>query len=76
MKKNITISLKTDLLKASRRLALDEDKSFSAWIAELIERETSSKLSFSKSRRRALKRLNEGLNTVIKPLSDEEIYRR
>jgi len=36
---NVTLKLPDELCKAARHLAVDESKSLSAWVAEIVEKE-------------------------------------
>jgi len=38
---NVTLKLSDELCKAARHRAVDEDKSLSKWVAEILEREIS-----------------------------------
>jgi predicted transcriptional regulator len=40
---NVTLKLPDELCKAARHLAVDESKSLSAWMAELVKRELEVK---------------------------------
>lgn len=75
MKKNITLKLDSDLLNRVKHLAVDEDKSLSAWVSELICKEVAQIDAFEQNRRQALAAL-EGWNLGGVPLSREEIYDR
>jgi hypothetical protein len=43
---NVTLKLPDDLCKAARHRAIDESKSLSAWMADLVKRELESNPTF------------------------------
>ncbi len=77
MTKNVTIRLDEAILKKCRYAAVEEDKSLSQWVADLLARTVSEqKDDYLRSRERALKRLEEGFHLGGEPLSREELYER
>lgn len=76
MTRNVTIRLEETILKKCRHAAVEDDKSLSQWIADLLVKEVSANGDYQKTRKRALKRLEEGFSLGGRPLSREEIYER
>ena len=73
--KNVTLRLDELLLKQCRKLAVDEDKSLSAWLTDLIKEKLRTDSDYEKARKRAIELMEEGFN-LGGPLSREEIYDR
>ena len=76
MLKNITLKIDEQILTRVRHLAVDENKSVSAWVAELIERTLSEADDYERARRGAIKRLYKGFPLGGRPLSREEVHDR
>ena len=74
MSKNVTIRLEDAIVKKCRHAAVEEDKSLSQWIADLLVQAVSTQEVKHAAKRRALKRLEEGFSLGGKPLTREEIY--
>lgn len=74
--KNITLKLKEDLLRRVRHLAVDDDKSVSAWVADVIERAVSDRDEYEKARRGAVGALREGFHLGGQPISRESVHER
>ncbi len=74
MPRNVTIRLDEAVMKKCRHAAVDEDKSLSQWIADVLVKTVSTEDARREARERALKRLEEGYSLGGKPLSREEIY--
>lgn len=74
--KNITLKLDQHLLHRVRHLAIDEDKSVSAWVTGLIEHAVAERDRYEERRSRALQSLDEGVHLGGKPLAREELYER
>ena len=78
MARNVTIRLDEALLKKCRHAAVEEDKSLSRWISDLIARAVSpeGREGYQQARKRALKRLEEGFALGGRPLSREDVHER
>ena len=74
MPRNVTIRLDEAVVKKCRHAAVDEDKSLSQWIADVLVKAVSTDDARREARERALRRLDEGFSLGGKPLSREEIY--
>lgn len=74
MPRNITIRLDEVIVKKCRHAAVEEDKSLSQWIADVLVKVVSAHDVRRAARERALKRLEEGFSLGGTPLSREEIY--
>jgi hypothetical protein len=73
MKKNITLKIDDDLLKECKRIALDEDKSVSQWVSDLIVENLIRNNSFHQARDKALKNLSK-FDLGNTPLSRDDIH--
>ena len=62
MKQNITISVKRDLLRRARALAVERRTSVSRLLAEELERQVGDARAYAASRRKALALLKQGLH--------------
>ena len=76
MLKNITLKIDDHILTRIRHLAVDENKSVSAWVSELIARTLNEADEYEQARREALDALNVGLHLGGRPLSREEVHDR
>jgi hypothetical protein len=77
MKTNVTLKLDTDLLREARVIAAEEGRSVSALLADRLESLVRERKAFDRARRRALARLNKGLDLGWKPpQSRDEIHGR
>ncbi len=76
MLKNITLKIDDQILTRVRHLVVDENKSVSAWVSELIERTLNEADDYEEARREAIDTLNEGFHLGGRPLSREEIHDR
>ena len=76
MTKNITLRLDAALLKQAKRAALEEDKSVSQWVGELIAEAVAGSDTFEAAKRRALRRLDMGFDLGGKPLTRDEAHER
>jgi hypothetical protein len=77
MKTNVTLKLDTDLLRAVRILAAEEDTSISAMLAARLEQIVRERKSYHRARQRALARLREGMDLRwTPPGSRDEIHER
>lgn len=76
MGKNVTLRLDEALLKECRRRAVEEDKSLSRWLADLIQESISKEEHFATARRRALRTLGRGFRLGGKALGRDEVHAR
>lgn len=76
MLKNITLKLDEQIINRIRHVAVDDQKSVSAWVAELIERALNDVDEYEQARRGALKTLNQGFHLGGRPLAREAIHDR
>ena len=76
-KTNITLKLDADLLREARVLAAEEGRSVSALLTERLEAMVRERKAFEKARRRALARLDRGLDLQWRPArSRDELHER
>lgn len=76
MTRNVTLKLDENLLKKSRKLAMEKEKSLSQWLTELIVRAITDDGRYAQAKKRALERLRNGFHLQGKPLSREEAHER
>jgi len=76
MPKNLTLRLDDAVLRKARHLAVEEQKSLSQWVADLIAQSVARKEDYADARRRALARLERGMRLGGRPLSREEAHER
>ncbi|MFT5190946.1 MAG: hypothetical protein ACI957_003983 [Verrucomicrobiales bacterium] len=76
MTKNITLKLDERVLNRVRHLAVDEDKSVSAWVTDLVEEVVKDRDNYEDCRQKALRALDKGLHLGGRPLTREEVYER
>jgi len=74
MSKNVTIRLDESIVRKCRHAAVEQDKSLSQWIADLMVDAVSADDVQRAARQRALRRLAQGFALGGTPLSREEIY--
>jgi len=74
--KNITLKLDESVLTRVRHAAVDEQKSVSAWVQDVVTRELKGRDRYEQDRKRALMVLKEGLDLGGGPLSREEAHER
>lgn len=77
MKTNVTLKLDTDLLREARVVAAEEGRSVSALLRDRLEAIVRERKAFDKARRRALARLQAGLDLQwTPPESRDELHER
>jgi len=76
MTKNVTIRFDEAILKQCRHAAVEEEKSLSRWISDVLVKTVSEKNEFLKVKERALLRLEKGFHLGGRPLSRKDIYER
>jgi hypothetical protein len=74
--KNITLKMNEAVLNRARHVAVDEHKSVSGWVQDLILHELETRVLYEQDRRNALMPLKEGLPLGGKPLTREESHVR
>ncbi|HUS90664.1 MAG TPA: YlcI/YnfO family protein [Phycisphaerae bacterium] len=76
MTKNVTLRVDEAILKKARHQAVEADKSLSQWVIDLIAREVARDEAYEAAKRRALRRMERGLNLGGKPIPREELHER
>lgn len=76
MSRNLTLRIDGDLLVAAQHRAVDERKSLSAWVADLLRQTLRQDSALDKARQRALARLERGYALDGKPLTRAEVHER
>jgi hypothetical protein len=61
VKKNITLKLDEDVLRRCRHEAVEQDKSLSQWVADVLSERVRGIERYSEARERAKQRLASGL---------------
>lgn len=76
MLKNITLKLDEQIITRIRHVAVDDSKSVSAWVSELIQKTLNDIDEYEQSRREAIESLNQGLHLGGQPLGRDDIHDR
>ena len=76
MTKNITIRMDEQLLKEVKHIAVERDMSVSAWITELIEKETQRKVRYAESKAFAQKAMEEAKDYGAATHNRDELHER
>ncbi|HXZ79545.1 MAG TPA: hypothetical protein VEG30_06420 [Terriglobales bacterium] len=77
MKTNITLKLDSDLLREIRILAAQQGTSISALLSSRLEKMVREQRAYDRAKRRALRRLRDGLDLNWKPpRSRDELHER
>ena len=77
MKANITLKLDAELLRQVRILAAEENTSISSLLSERLEQVVRERKTYDRARKRALSRLQEGMDLRWKrPGSRGELHER
>lgn len=74
--KNITLKMNGAVLDRARHVAVDEHKSVSGWVQDLILHELETKDLYEQDRRKALMVLKKGIPLGGNPLTREESHAR
>jgi predicted transcriptional regulator len=76
MTTNVTLEIDESILEKAKHEADQRNRSLSQWLSELIEDAVADPVEFAAARRRAIERLQTGLDLDLggKPLTREEIY--
>ncbi|MBL8026708.1 MAG: transcriptional regulator [Fibrobacteres bacterium] len=76
MTKNVTLRIDESLIKECRHIAVEENKSFSQWVVDMITETVGAKRNINRSRKSALARLDKGLTLTGSKFVREEAYER
>ncbi len=76
MLKKITLKMDAQILTRVRHLAVDKNKSVSAWVSELIERALNEADQYEQTRREVIDTLTIGFHLGGRPLSREAVHDR
>ena len=76
MTKNVTLRIDENLLYKARHQAIEEKKSFSRWLTELMSKTVGEKDDYQKAMERALKRLKKGFHLGGRSYRREDLYDR
>lgn len=76
MLKNITLKLDEQIISRIRHVAVDDNKSVSAWVSELIQRTLNDIDEYEQARREAIKTLSQGFHLGGRALDRDEIHDR
>lgn len=76
MAKNITLRLEEVVLRKCKQLAFEEDKSVSQYVSDMILEAVGRRYNFEVAKKRALKRLEKGLDLGGTALTREEAHAR
>lgn len=73
---NVTLRLSEELLKKCRLLAVQQEKSLSRLITELMEQAVAQRSGWDTARKQACRRLDKPFDLGGKPLSRDSVYER
>lgn len=76
MAKNVTLRLDDAVLRKARHMAVEQDRSLSQWMADLITQTVTDSDRFAGARKRALRHLDSPLRLGGKPLTREQAHGR
>jgi hypothetical protein len=74
--KNITLKLDAAVIDRVRHAAVDDHKSVSGWVQDIVLHELDARDLYEQDRKTALTALKEGLPLGGKPLTREESHAR
>lgn len=74
MLKNITLRIDEKTLKRGKHIAVEQGKSLSKWVTELIEKNSQNAAEVDKARSHAIKVIRKGLSLGKGRFSREDIY--
>lgn len=74
MLKNITLRIDENTLKRGKHIAVEQGKSLSKWVTELIEKSSHNASEVKKARSHALKMIKKGVNLGKGNFSRESAY--
>ena len=76
MGKNVTLRLDEGILKRCRHVAVEEEKSLSEWVAEVLARALVDQSATASAKNRVLQFLQKGFDLSGQPLSRNEAHER
>ncbi len=74
MTKNVTLRLNEVLLKRARHIAVEDEKSLSQWLAEILEHAIEQREGYDRARSRGLVALERKLELKGKIPSRKDLY--
>lgn len=74
MHKNITLRIDENTLKRGKHIAVEQGKSLSKWVTELIEKSSHNAPEVDKARAHALKMIKKGVDLGKGKFSRENTY--
>ena len=74
MLKNITLRIEEETLKKGKHVAVEQGKSLSRWVTELIEKNAHNAPEIAKSRNHALRTIKKGIHLGNGRFSREIVY--
>jgi len=74
--KNLTLKIDEAIFRKCQFEAVKEDKSLSKWVTELLVNHFRKNRQYNRAKKRALYRLENGLDLKGSPLKREELYNR
>jgi hypothetical protein len=74
--KNVTIRLDEAILKKCRHRAIEDDKSLSQWITDVLVKVVSEKEQYEAARKRSIQRMERGFHLGGKALPRGESHER
>ena len=76
MRKNVTLSIDEEILKLCRYEAVEQDKSLSQWVTDVLTEQVKGLEDYRLAKERARKRLSEGYHLGGVYPSREEAHER
>ncbi len=76
MLKNITLRIDENTLKRGKHIAIEQGKSLSKWVTDLIESSTRNSAEVDKARAHALRTIRKGVQLGKGQFSRETLYER
>ena len=76
MTRNVTLRIDETVARECRHIAVEENKSFSQWVVDTITAALFHRKKFVSVRKKALERLERGLNLGGRPFKRDEAHER
>jgi len=76
MTRNITLRIDESIIKECRHVAVEENKSLSQWVVDTITQSLFRQGMHATKKKKALARLEKGLNLGGKPFNREDVYEK
>lgn len=76
MTRNVTLRLDETIVRQCRHIAVEENKSFSQWVVDTLTKSLFQRKKLVTARRKALERLDKGLDLGGTPFNREEAHER